>query len=96
MTAGHALINVRHPLKPGNSASLPSITAGRITMGSGNDVILNAGTMLTTINQDDQASINLGGGNDLILNRGTFNVGTSYIDGGEPLVLNAPLIDGKA
>ena len=86
--AGHALFNIGRPRlkkQPG------LLQANRIIMGSKNDLIFNSGTIATTTRQS--TSINLGGGNDLILNRGTFQIGSSIIDGGEPLEITGSILN---
>ncbi len=87
---GHALFNIglpNHEVAPGY------LNAGRILMGDKNDVIFNAGIIASSTTDDDKTSINLGGGNDLILNRGTFEIGSSIIDGGEPLEITGSILN---
>ena len=102
-TAGHALINTRNLRDVINyennerNGAVPqpgTFSASRIMMGSNNDVILNSGIISTTTRQS--TSINLGGGNDLILNRGTFDIGSSIIDGGEPLNITGSILNPDA
>ncbi|WP_156771057.1 autotransporter outer membrane beta-barrel domain-containing protein [Synechococcus sp. CC9902] len=100
-TAGHALINIRnlrdvtqYNQKGGLKPQPGTLVANSIFMGSNNDVILNSGIIATTTRQS--TSINLGGGNDLILNRGTFEIGSSIIDGGEPLNTTGSILNPDA
>ncbi|MDA7677214.1 autotransporter-associated beta strand repeat-containing protein, partial [bacterium] len=100
-TAGHALINIRnlrdvnqYNQQGGVKPQPGTLVANSIKMGSNNDVILNSGLIATTT--DDDTAINLGGGNDLILNRGSFEIGSSIIDGGEPLNITGSVLNSDA